>query len=394
MKPSTFKSWYAIHKWTSLICTAFMLMLCLTGLPLIFAHEIDHALGYSVEAPDLPQMAQGDSLQRASLDNIVADSLARRPGDAVQFLIGDIEDPDLWFLRLGEKIDAPEASAFYTYDARTGAFLSAYPVNEGIMNIILRLHLDMFAGLPGMLFLGFMGLLLVFSLISGAVVYGPYMRRHEFGTVRHERSRRLRWLDLHNLLGIVTLIWLLVVGFTGVVNTLSIPIFNHWQSTQLADMTAPYRNQSPFTEAASVDKAVATALAAEPDMRISFMAFPGNDFASPNHFVAYMQGMTPLTSKLLKPLLIDAQSGKLANSAEMPWYVSALLLSQPLHFGDYGGLPLKIVWALLDILAIIVLGSGIYLWLKKRKQSLEASLQNFEQIATTKSAGWAKGDVT
>jgi hypothetical protein len=32
----------------------------------------------------------------------------------------------------------------------------------------------------------------------------------------------------------------------------------------------------------------------------------------------------------------------------MPWYAQALLVSQPLHFGDYGGLPLKLLWAVLD----------------------------------------------
>ena len=48
-----------------------------------------------------------------------------------------------------------------------------------------------------------------------------------------------------------------------------------------------------------------------------------------------------------------------------PWYVTALQLSEPLHFGDYGGLPLKVLWALLDILTIVVLGSGLYLWLKR-----------------------------
>ncbi len=30
-------------------------------------------------------------------------------------------------------------------------------------------------------------------------------------------------------------------------------------------------------------------------------------------------------------------------------------------------MPLKIIWALLDIVAIFVLGSGIYLWLAKRR---------------------------
>ncbi|WP_334385616.1 PepSY-associated TM helix domain-containing protein [Bradyrhizobium sp. AZCC 2262] len=46
---------------------------------------------------------------------------------------------------------------------------------------------------------------------------------------------------------------------------------------------------------------------------------------------------------------------------------TALQVSRPLHFGDYGGLPLKIIWALLDLAAIVVLASGLYLWLGKRK---------------------------
>jgi uncharacterized iron-regulated membrane protein len=45
---------------------------------------------------------------------------------------------------------------------------------------------------------------------------------------------------------------------------------------------------------------------------------------------------------------------------------SALLVSQPLHFGDYGGMPLKILWAVLDLITIAVLISGLYLWWKKR----------------------------
>jgi uncharacterized iron-regulated membrane protein len=50
----------------------------------------------------------------------------------------------------------------------------------------------------------------------------------------------------------------------------------------------------------------------------------------------------------------------------LPWYLTALLVSQPLHFGDYGGLPMQILWALLDIATMVVLGSGLYLWLKRK----------------------------
>lgn len=41
MQRSTIRTWFLIHKWTRIICTAFLLMLCLTGLPLIFHEEID-----------------------------------------------------------------------------------------------------------------------------------------------------------------------------------------------------------------------------------------------------------------------------------------------------------------------------------------------------------------
>ena len=40
------RTWAWLHKWSSLVCTVFMLLLCLTGLPLIFHHEIDHLDGH------------------------------------------------------------------------------------------------------------------------------------------------------------------------------------------------------------------------------------------------------------------------------------------------------------------------------------------------------------
>lgn len=374
MTVSSIKAWYLVHKWSSLVCTAFLLLLCLTGLPLIFHHEIDRALGYSADAPALPE-----TQERVSLDPIIADARYRNADDAVQFLVRDPDEPLVWFVRMGETIDAPEASAFYTYDARTGDFLSAYPLGTGVMNVIFRLHYDLFAGLPGTLFLGAMGLLFLAALVSGVVLYGPFMRKLPFGRVRYGQSRRLVWLDLHNLIGIATLVWLLVVGATGVINTQALPIFHHWQSTQLAEMTAGAgEGPPPPLETISVQAVVDAARAAEPEMDLSFMAFPGNGFAGPNHFVAFMQGASAWTSKLLKPVLIEARSARVVDARDLPWHVTALLLSQPLHFGDYGGLPLKILWAVLDVLAVIVLGSGLYLWVKRRNVPFEAWLAGLQ----------------
>jgi len=59
------RRWAWVHTWSSLICTGFMLLLCLTGLPLIFHHQIGHLLGTEVEAHELPLGAH-----RVSLDQI------------------------------------------------------------------------------------------------------------------------------------------------------------------------------------------------------------------------------------------------------------------------------------------------------------------------------------
>jgi uncharacterized iron-regulated membrane protein len=72
-----------------------------------------------------------------------------------------------------------------------------------------------------------------------------------------------------------------------------------------------------------------------------------------------------LTSRLYKPVLIDAATGQITDRRSLPWYLSALFISQPLHFGDYGGGWMQILWALLDIATIIVLGSGLYLWVRR-----------------------------
>ncbi|MBX5497026.1 MAG: PepSY domain-containing protein, partial [Bryobacteraceae bacterium] len=94
-----------------------------------------------------------------------------------------------------------------------------------------------------------------------------------------------------------------------------------------------------------------------------------------HHYGVFMHGATPLTARLYKPVLVDAQTGELTDTRDLPWYVTALLVSQPLHFGDYGGLPLKILWALLDVATIVVLISGLYLWIARRKSAIEERIE-------------------
>jgi uncharacterized iron-regulated membrane protein len=113
-------------------------------------------------------------------------------------------------------------------------------------------------------------------------------------------------------------------------------------------------------------------------MKMGFIAFPGTTFSSPHHYGIFMRGTEPLTSRLFKPVLVDAQTSEVTDSRVLPWYLTALLVSQPLHFGDYGGMPMKIIWTLFDLMTIVVLGSGLYLWFVRRKTN-EARMEKLIQ---------------
>ena len=364
------RAWSWVHTWSSLVCTAFMLLLCLTGLPLIFHHEIGHLLGTEVEAPTMP-----DDTPRISLDQVLAFAQAQHPERVVQYISQAEDSTDKWFVTMTPTPEATDDFRSVVIDARTGQVLGQPRFDRGFMWAMFKLHVDLFAGLAGKLFLGAMGLLLLLAIVSGAVLYGPFMRKLEFGTVRRERRSRLKWLDLHNLLGIVTLVWFFVVGATGMINTWADLIIKYWQYDQLSALLAPYQGQStvPVNERGSLQSSLEAAQRQAPETTLSFVAFPGTAFSSPHHTAFFLRGNEPFSSRLLQPVLVDARTAEVSAAPRLPWYLTALQVSQPLHFGDYGGTPMQILWALLDIATIVVLGSGLYLWLKKRRFAGQAA---------------------
>ncbi|MEN0054534.1 MAG: PepSY-associated TM helix domain-containing protein [Mucilaginibacter sp.] len=362
------KRWFWVHRWTSLICTLFLLLLCLTGLPLIFEEEIDHLL-----SKDAPYEVLPKDTPRANLDDMVKVAQQRYPKEALSFLFIDDEEPQVVVNMMPSLKGNPNTRHEMQFDARTGKLLKDEPSEaeqpQTFLGLMLSLHTDMFAGLAGELFLCLMGLLFVFSIISGIVLYGPFMKKLDFGTVRTGRSTRLKWLDLHNLIGIATAAWLLVVGITGVINELSTPLFGLWQITDVKKMLDQYKDRPlpKSQQLSSIQEAYNTAQKAVPGMTITSVIYPGNVFGTPYHFLIYTKGDKALTSRLFTPVLVDANTGKLDAVVNMPVYLKGLEVSRPLHFGDYGGMPLKVIWALFDILAIIVLISGVYLWVVRRK---------------------------
>ncbi len=364
------RRWIWLHKWSSLVCTVFLLVICVTGLPLVFSDEIE-----GLVSDELPLSAVPATTPKGSLDQFATIARRRYPGERIVWMgFDDDGAPKVKVVMTPswQVFSADRSSAHaLTLDARTGKVLQdkkpQSQTGPGVMNVILRLHEDLFAGLPGQLFLGGMAVLFIIAIASGVVLYAPFMRKAEFGTIRVGKGARLKYLDYHNLAGIVLLAWMTVVGLTGFINELATPLFALWQKTDVQAMLTVYEGQSvpSETELTSPQAAYDMALAAVPGMKGYTIVFPGAPFGTPYHYLVWTKGDNPLTARLFSPVLVDARTGRLAGTLKMPWYLRAMQVSRPLHFGDYGGLPLKIIWMLLDILAIAVLLTGVYLWVTR-----------------------------
>ena len=337
------RRWRFVHEYTSLACTLFLFVLCLTGLPLIFADEIDGAHPIT------------NSGAGASLDGIVQRSgvrpaFVRIAADEGRIYVGPVGG--------GRPLLFDMASGAAATEGRSRS--------SDMMDLLLAIHGALFAGRAGQVFIAAVGLCALAAVVSGIAIYAPFAGSRPFADIRRSRTRRLAWVDRHNVVGMATAAWLLVVAGTGVMNAIEHPLFAVWRG-HVPDGLAPVAAARPRI---GPDEALATARASAPGMIFETVIFPGKAPGIPGYFLVWGAGNTPLTARLAAPVAVDAASGMAIGSGPlaMPWYLTMLDLSRPLHFGDYGGLPLKILWALLDGATLVVLGSGLYLWVGRRKR--------------------------
>lgn len=119
---------------------------------------------------------------------------------------------------------------------------------------------------------------------------------------------------------------------------------------------------------ADVGRAYASMTAAVPaGWHVISIIYPGTDFSTDRHYTAFLAG-EGIHKKLVRIGLIDAQTGEVRTIVDLPWYLKAILISQPLHFGDYGGLPLKILWTLCAWLTLFITANGAWLWWDRRRK--------------------------
>ena len=78
MTRAALRRWFWVHKWTSLVCTAFLLVVCIIGMPLVVRDEISNWLD-----DGLPYASVPTGTPNVSLDRLADISRQMYPGQII-----------------------------------------------------------------------------------------------------------------------------------------------------------------------------------------------------------------------------------------------------------------------------------------------------------------------
>jgi uncharacterized iron-regulated membrane protein len=239
-----------------------------------------------------------------------------------------------------------------------------------ITDWLLELHYAFLLHFSGTVIGAIFGLILLFLGISGIVLYRKFWRK--LFTLRWRSAKRILFSDLHKMVGIFSSPVLIIIAFTGVYWNVSIvlhEVLEHGFEEAHPPITEPYHAATisfeSLRENASIQidsfRATYLAIPNEPKMDITFFG----EVDTPN----------PLISQYASMVTYHHKTGDLVMASDIR---DAGFLrkfddsTRKLHFGYFAGIWSKIVWCIIGMSPVILMITGLIMYLIRRKPKLKA----------------------
>lgn len=208
-------TWVAIHRWIALTIGIWIALNGLTGSMLVFQPEIEGVLnpglyrtGTRYDVPDYELMEA--SVRKRYPDRVIkqVETYNRFPDGAYRFTTAPAGERGSILTDLETFVDPV-----------TGEILGDRPWLT-FLNGARQFHVELLAGNSGKKITGYLGLLMIITLVAGVVLWWP--KKGRYGRALRFRSgsptpRLIR--DLHNVFGMYFLVGFALVGISGLILT-------------------------------------------------------------------------------------------------------------------------------------------------------------------------------
>lgn len=340
---------FAIHHWCGLIAGTFILVMSLTGSMLVFDDEIDSAIFRHHKELSV-------TASKLSFDRSFEQVRAANPG---------------WEIRVPEiPVTSNEAILYELRQDKLRKWVFAHPETGEVLSqidradlrftsILLNVHYNLLSGTVGKIIVFLVGTSFLTLLVSGIILYRKsFLKVLLFKQKLSFTSPRVMFSSLHRMVGVWALIFNLLMCTSGL-----------WLAGQVVN-NAFKKKGAPETPALSysIDQVIQQAHDSFPDLEINYLRFPVNA-SGKLQLMGRMKSDPVYYGKRYSSLQVDSQ-GKIEGTKflkDQPAGQRFLQILHPLHFGDYAGVAVQIIYIIGGLTPGLLSISGFFIWRKRQK---------------------------
>lgn len=359
VEPTAVKRALSAHAAIGLLSSALLYLVCLTGTLSVFYAELQR-----LEQPGAPEMAHidPDAVQRGVEAVLAAE--AGKPLTTHLFVHLPVAD-------LPRATITTDTQAFHL--ERDGAI--AMPEEIAWSDFLIKLHYTLnLPALVGITIVGALGVMLLTLALSGVIAH-PRIFRDAF-RLRARSAGGTALADWHNRLSVWTLPFSVAVALTGaIIGMATVTAYGLAWVGYGGDVEAVYapvfgaedepdKRQGPVPDVASALRHMA---AEHPQVGLTYVTLH-----DPLTVGQHVQLVGTHQQRLIfgEYYDFDAEGNfeGTAGLADGELGQQAAASTYNLHFGNYGGLPVKIAYGLFGLALTAICATGTYIWLAKRRR--------------------------
>lgn len=335
------------HSWIGLIFGAFLCITCLSGSIAVFRPELESAFS--------PKVAS--SVTRADLDEVVSRVLAANSGARLTRVLLPAPARNTFVLILESGANRARR---VVVDADTGAV--AGELSMPWLDWIIDLHHNLLAGHAGRRIVGVVGVILLIVSVTGLSL--SLLRRPSWKalvTVRTNGPSRRFYYELHRATGLWACALLTVLSFTGI--ALAYPEASRWLAGQ-NDATAKIKlakkpSFRPLNDYLNISRATL------PQARLTELRLPKT---SREPISVRFRMASDLGDSGRNELALDAAGHvlRVRRVSAQPAAARLQAAFTPIHYGEVGGLVVRILWSLAGVAPSILFVTGALFWFRKK----------------------------
>ncbi|QDH78693.1 PepSY domain-containing protein [Echinicola soli] len=357
---------WKIHNWIGLYVGVVIAFLSITGAAALFRPEVDRLLN-----PLLTKVTpQPDQV---SLTTAVEAVLATHPNHELFEIELPKEYLDTWNIRLRPKDPDPIQPTVWEVfvNPYSGEVLGERNYFKSFSYFLRNIHVRLYEAQYGRQLVGLAGIALLISTITGLLIYGRFTKKQAFGKIR-KKNLRITQADLHKFVGISALAFNLAIAITGAWLGLQVYLMQGF------DMKQPngfVRNEKVFT----ADQDANYALDYEAVLETTGKEFPAlkvwNIRPTTNgegiiQVLGNVQGQA--YERRSNKLFLDKKDFSVQrkyNISDQGFGDKLYYVQESFHFGDFGGLPLKLLYCVLALGSAFLSLSGFIIFLERTKKA-------------------------